>query len=72
MRNESLYNNLYRCIINQYFHMPDDTNNRELSDEELEMVVGGQSHEAFEHWRCEIINTLNYEALREDERRYND
>ena len=52
-------------------HMPDDTTNRELSDEELEMVVGGQSHETFEHWRCEIINALNYEALKEDERQYN-
>ena len=52
-------------------HMSDDNINRELSDEELEVVVGGQSHETFERWRCEIINTLNYEALKENERRHN-
>ena len=51
-------------------HMPDDIPSRELSDEELEIVIGGQTRESFEHWRCEIINALNYDAIRKDEQRH--
>jgi bacteriocin-like protein len=31
---------------------------KELSDEELENVIGGQSPSAFDHWRCELLNEL--------------
>ncbi len=48
-------------------HMPDEFTDRELTDEELELVVGGQTRETYERFRCDVINALNYEALRKDE-----
>ena len=50
-------------------HMPDKITTNELTDEELELVVGGQSRHAYEQFRCAVINALNYEALRENEQR---
>ena len=49
-------------------HMPDDTTSRELTDEELETVIGGRARESFEIWRCEMINELN--AIRKNEQRH--
>jgi len=31
-------------------------NDRELTDDELELVIGGQSREQFELWRINLIN----------------
>ena len=32
---------------------------RELTDEELESVIGGQSREAFLIWKCHRVNEVN-------------
>ena len=53
-------------------HMPDEPTNRELTEEELKLVVGGQSPKAYERFRCNIINALNYEKLKEHERHHGD
>jgi len=46
-----------------------DTDNRELTDEELSNVIGGQSREAFDLWRVKLINeTLGSRSY--EERRY--
>ena len=36
---------------------------RELSDTELEYVVGGQTREKFEEWRCNVINDYRLAIL---------
>ena len=36
-----------------------DDEDRELSMEELELVVGGQSFESLSKFRCNVINSLN-------------
>ena len=54
-------------------HMPDEpTDTTELTLEELELVVGGQTFETYERFRCDVINMLNYEVLKENERRNTD
>jgi hypothetical protein len=35
----------------------------ELSDENLENVIGGQSREAFERWWCEMMNSRGINKL---------
>ena len=54
-------------LSNKQSRMSDEPTSRELTEEELELVVGGQSRETFERFRCGVINALNYEVLREDE-----
>ncbi len=39
----------------------------ELTEEQLDIVIGGQSRESFENWRAEEVNKHNFDRLgRED------
>lgn len=51
--------------------MKHENNNRELTEEELELVVGGMSQEKFDEWRTIIINTTRMRRVNRIDAVYN-
>ena len=52
--------------------MPENIITKELTEEELELVVGGQTRETYERFKVDVINRLNYEKLRKNEEQRRD